>query len=64
MALRKGGEVRNARLSELRQAGGVALLHSVVEAHGGTDGRIRRLGLGLGVRVRVRRAPLTAVARR
>jgi len=43
MALRKGGEVRNARLSELRQAGGVALLHAVVEAHGGTDGRIRSL---------------------
>jgi hypothetical protein len=41
--LRKGGEVRDSRLSELRQAGGVALLHAVVEAHGGTDGRIRSL---------------------
>ena len=41
--LRKGGEVRMGRLNELRQAGGVALLHSVIEAHGGTDGRIRSL---------------------
>jgi len=33
--LRKGGEVRIGRLHELRQAGGVALLHSVIEALGG-----------------------------
>ena len=33
--LRKGGEVRMGRLNELRQAGGVALLHSVIEAQAG-----------------------------
>ena len=33
--LRKGGEVRMGRLNELRQAGGVALLHSVIGAQAG-----------------------------